>query len=108
MQISDRILTGRLQFRLMNITTHLSDISEKDAFNEHLHVVHERLLKGGIVIVMCNLNARVDFDNILVGHVMGRHVLGDPENDGERFVDFCNDSSLMAHWISIGQQRTPN
>lgn len=57
---------------------------EKDASHERLHPVQERPLKGGIAILMGNLNTKVGFDNTWLGHV-------------ERGFD-STASSLVASW----------
>lgn len=36
------------------------------------------------------LNVKVDSDNTLFGQVIGKHGLGDRNDNGGRFVDFCN------------------
>lgn len=50
-------------------TNETSNIMEKDASHERLHPVQERPLKGGIAILMGNLNTKVGFDNTWLGHV---------------------------------------
>lgn len=40
--------------------------------------------KGDITIVMEDLNAKVDPDNILLGYVMGKHALVDQNNNSLR------------------------
>ena len=51
--------------------------------------------KGDINIVMGDLNAKVGPDNEGLKHVMGTHGLGTRNNNGERFVDFCNSNDLV-------------
>lgn len=34
--------------------------------------------------MMGNLNAKVDYDNTLLTHMMGKHSLGDGNNNGKR------------------------
>lgn len=50
----------------------ISYIMGKDVSYEQLYAVQERLLKAGIAIVMCGLNAKVGSDITLLGHVMER------------------------------------
>lgn len=52
------------------------------------------LLKAGTMIVMGNVNAKVDSDMILPGHVMERHGLGD-RNNGERYAGFYDIDCLI-------------
>lgn len=70
---------------------------EKDAYYEQLLTAQVRFSKGGIVMVMGNLNAKVDFGDSSLRHLMGMHGLSDGKNNGERFVNFRN-----FHWIVIG------
>lgn len=57
-------------------------------FYEQFHAVQNRFLKGYIVIVMANLNAKVSSDNILLGNVLAKHGLTDRNFEG--FMDFWN------------------
>lgn len=67
-----------------------SDIVETDAYYEQLLTAQVRFSKGGIVMVMGNLNAKVDFGDTSLRHLMGMHGLSDGKNNGERFVNFRN------------------
>ena len=41
------------------------------------------------------MNAKVGDDNLGVETTMGRHGCGTKNNNGERFVDFCADNSMV-------------
>lgn len=49
--------------------------AEKEAFHEKLNAAKEKCLKDDIVIMMGDLNAKVDADNTLLRHVIEKHVL---------------------------------
>jgi hypothetical protein len=44
---------------------------------------------------MGNLNAKVGSDNTHLEQIMGRHGLGDRNENGEMFVDFCAHNGLV-------------
>lgn len=46
--------------------------------------------KRNIVIVMENLNVKVDYDNILFRHIIKLHGVCDRNNNGKRLLDFFN------------------
>lgn len=72
------------------VATEIFNIKENNAFYERLYAVQKRLPKGGIVIMVGDLRAKVDYDNIFFRHLLARHNLADLSNNGEKFVDFVN------------------
>lgn len=63
---------------------------EEDTLYKQLHTVQERLRKADIVIVMDDLNTKVGSYNALLERVMGKHSLGNRNDNGETCVDFYN------------------
>lgn len=75
--VSDQKLTARFWSRMRNISIlqcyvpmEISDSKEKEAFYAPLNAVQERFPKGGILIVMCDVNT-------LFEHVVEKHGFGD-------------------------------
>lgn len=66
-------------------STENSYVVEKNALDEQLHAVKERLV-GHVAMV---LNARMGSYSTLLGHVTERHRFGEDHKDYKRFVYFC-------------------
>lgn len=60
-----------------------------------MNAVPERLSKGDIMIVMDDLNSKVDHNKILLRHMMGKHGLSDRNGNSERFVEFSSSHRLI-------------
>lgn len=69
-----------------------SDIKKEDDFYEQLHRVQEKPPVDDMV--MCDLNIKVDCDAHL--STMGRHGLGDRNNNGERCVVWIDREKFAA------------
>lgn len=56
------------------------------------------LPKGGILIVIGNLNAKADSNNTLLEHVMGSHCLNDDNDNDNMWISAASTRpSLMVH-----------
>lgn len=80
------------------------------AFYAQFNAIQLRFPKCDIVIVMGGQNANVSLDNPLLGYVMGKHGLGDRNDNVRKFVGFFKFHRLVAQcsitepaWISIDQ-----
>lgn len=60
--VSGRLLTGEFRFRLRNRCR-----GERGALNEELNAIQERLSKDNIAATVGDLDAKMDFHNILLG-----------------------------------------
>ncbi|VDP02986.1 unnamed protein product [Schistosoma margrebowiei] len=61
----------------------------KDQFYERLQSIIEKYPGKDITILMRDLNAKVGIDNAGYEDIMGRHGLGQRNENGERFTNLC-------------------
>ncbi|VDP30999.1 unnamed protein product [Schistosoma margrebowiei] len=85
---------------LMNIIqcyapTNDSNDDIKDQFYERLQSIIEECLRKDLSIVMGDLNAKVGIDNTGYEDIMGRHGLGQRNENGERFANLCAFNKLV-------------
>ncbi|GFR66118.1 endonuclease-reverse transcriptase [Elysia marginata] len=62
---------------------------EKDAFYDLLQEVMDKLPKKDINILMGDANAKIGRENTGYDRVIGSHGLGEMNDNGERFANFC-------------------
>ncbi|VDP25230.1 unnamed protein product [Schistosoma margrebowiei] len=79
---------------LMNISqcyapTNDSNDDIKDQFYERLQSIIEKCPRKDLTILMGDLNAKVGMDNTGYEDIMGRHGLGERNENGERFANLC-------------------
>ncbi|VDO85344.1 unnamed protein product [Schistosoma margrebowiei] len=67
----------------------------KDQFYEGLQSVIEKCPKKDLTIPMRDLNAKVGIDNTGYEDIMGRHGLGERNENGERFANLCAFNKLL-------------
>jgi hypothetical protein len=126
--VNDRIITARFHSRVRNVTiiqcyapTNEASSDVKDRFYSELSQVFEKTNRGDIKMVMGDLNAKVGRENYMLEKVMGRHGLGVRNDNGERFIDYCNTHQLVIggtifqhkpchkiSWVSTDRRRTSN
>ena len=70
--------------------TNKSTDDGKDDFYDQLQSTFHTCNRHDIVIVMGDLNAKVDEDNKDMEGIMGKHGLGNINDNGERLCDFCS------------------
>ncbi|VDP26957.1 unnamed protein product [Schistosoma margrebowiei] len=85
---------------LMNIIqcyapTNDSNDDIKDQFYERLQSFIERCPRKDLSILMGDLNAKVGIDNTGYEDIMGRHGLGERNENGERFANLCASNKLV-------------
>ncbi|VDP44376.1 unnamed protein product [Schistosoma margrebowiei] len=67
----------------------------KDQFYERLQSVIEKCPRKDLTILMGDLNAKVGIDNTGYEDIMGRHGLGERNENGERFANLCAFNKLV-------------
>ncbi|CAI2732551.1 unnamed protein product [Schistosoma spindalis] len=67
----------------------------KDQFYDRLQSIVEKCLTKDLTILMGDLNAKVGIDNIGYEEIMGRHGLGERNENGERFANLCAFNKLV-------------
>jgi len=108
--ISNRLMTARFRSGVRNITIincyaphEEKDENEKTHFYQQLNHVYDSSPRADIKIVIGDFNAKIGSDNAGVEKVMGRHGLGDRNENGEMLVDFC-----VSHRLTIGGSLFPH
>ena len=69
--------------------TNDSQETAKDQFYMRLQSVMEKFKERDINVIMGDFNAKIGNDNTGYAEVMGQHRLGDMNENGERFADWC-------------------
>lgn len=68
---------------------------EKEDFYNRLQGVVDKLPQKDVNIIMGDANAKIGSNNQGYEHIMGKHGLGQMNENGERFADFCAFNSLV-------------
>ncbi|VDP45464.1 unnamed protein product [Schistosoma curassoni] len=76
-------------------TTNHSNNDIKDRFYERLQSIIEKCPRKDLTILMGDLNAKVGIDNTGYEDIMGRHGLGQRNQNGERFANLCAFNKLV-------------
>ena len=100
--ISSRIITARFNSKGRKVsviqcyapTNNASDES-KLAFYDKLQSVFTELPRRDIKILMGDMNAKIGKENLGKEHVMGKEALGNMNENGELFTDFCAFNDLV-------------
>ncbi|VDP40306.1 unnamed protein product [Schistosoma margrebowiei] len=67
----------------------------KDQFYDRLQSSIEKCPRKDLTILMGDLNAKVGIDNTVYEDIMGRHGLGQRNENGERFANLCAFNKLV-------------
>ncbi|VDP32852.1 unnamed protein product [Schistosoma mattheei] len=67
----------------------------KDQFYGRLQSIIEKCLRRDLTILMGDLNAKVGIDTTGYEDIMGRHGLGERNENGERFTNLCAFNKLF-------------
>ena len=67
----------------------------KDAFYDQLQTAVESVHAHDMLLILGDLNAKVESDNTGREHVMGKHGIGTINDNGERLADFCEENNLL-------------
>ena len=77
------------------VPTNNGEDEEKENFYQKLHAIVKILPSRNIIMVMGDFNAKIGSDNKGLETVMGREGVGERNDNGERFVDFCVSNQLV-------------
>ncbi|VDP43548.1 unnamed protein product [Schistosoma margrebowiei] len=85
---------------LMNIIqcyapTNDSNDNIKDQFYDRLQSIIEKCPRKDLTVLMGDLNAKVGIDNTGYEDIMGRHGLGERNENGKRFANLCAFNKLV-------------
>ena len=94
--INERMMTIRFKGNEKNLTiiqcyapTEEAQEDIKDAFYDTLNATIERVDKNDLKILMGDFNAKVGSENEDLQHIIGRHGIGEINDNGERLVELC-------------------
>ena len=100
--VSGRIIVACFKTNIRNIVmikchapTEVTEDVEKQEFYRQLSDTLKKQKKKDIIIVGGDLNAKVSQDNEGLEHVMGRHGLGERNENGQLLVNFCASHDLV-------------
>ncbi|XP_052246268.1 craniofacial development protein 2-like [Dreissena polymorpha] len=100
--VSSRIMTARFNSKGMKMTiiqcyapTNDSDEETKETFYDALQTVVDELPQRDIKLLMGDMNANIEKDNTGKKLIMGTQALGDINENGELFTDFCAFNDLI-------------
>ena len=93
--ILERILAC-FRIKIRNLTniqcyapTEMTDKYMKEKFYQQLHETITTVQKRDVILVMGDMNAKVGSNNEGLEHVMGRHGIGNMNENGELFSELC-------------------
>ena len=75
--------------------TNTADIKDKEDFYEQIQAVLDNTHQRDLKILMGDLNAKVGTDNTNRDLIMGRHGIGEQNENGELFTEFCTFNNLV-------------
>jgi exonuclease III len=100
--ISERIKLARFKTKICNLTiiqcyapTETTDKDMKEKFYQQLHETITAVQKRDVMIVMGDMNAKLGSNNDGLEHVMGRHGIGNMNQNGELFGELCASCDLI-------------
>ena len=100
--VSDRIIRAKFLSRFQNVhivmcyaPTNLAPEEDKVAFYERLQSIVDRIPKRDILILMGDMNAKIGNENKGREKTMGIHGLGNMNENGEMFANFCTFNELV-------------
>jgi exonuclease III len=100
--VTARIIVVRFKTSIRNIVmiqfyapTAVAEGAERQEFYVQLNEILKKQKKKDVIILGVDLNAKVGQDNEGLEHVMGRHVPGETNENGQVFVDFCASHDLV-------------
>jgi len=67
----------------------------KENFYQQLHEKITAVYKRNVIIVMGDMNAKIGSNNEGLEHVMGRHGIGNMNENGELFSELCASCDLV-------------
>ena len=99
--INERILKARFHSKFRKVTiiqcyapTNLAESDTKDQFYQQLQETIDSSPKRDIIMILGDLNAKVGTNNQNRELNMGKHGIGEMNENGELFADFCVQNDL--------------
>jgi len=100
---SDRIMSLRLPIQDNKFATLISvyaptlqaDLTVKEAFYQELHDLLQRVDSNDKVLILGDFNARVGQDSDVWKDVLGRHGIGNCNDNGRLLLEFCSEHNLV-------------
>ena len=102
--VNSRIITAKFTTKKKNIKLNIiqcyaptndAEEEKKDDFYEQLQSVIGKSKGKDMTIVMGDFNAKIGADNTGYEKIMGTHGLGQMNENGERFADWCSSNQLV-------------
>lgn len=101
--ISDRIITARFYSEVGKYVTIVqcyaptedAEDTTKDDFYSQLTATVHKIAKRDILILTGDFNAKIGNNNHGLSEIMGQHGMGTKNNNGERFIEFCQTFQLV-------------
>jgi len=100
--ISERIILARFKTKICSLIiiqryapTEMTDKDMKEKFYQQLHETITTVQKRDVIIVMGDMNAKIGSNNEDLEHVMGRHGIGNMNENGELFSELCVSCDLI-------------
>lgn len=100
--ISDRIITAKFHTRIRTfnliqcyVPTEKASQEDKDMFYDTLSATIATLKRGDINVLMGDLRSQVGNDNTGYERNMGKHGLGEMNDNGSCLADFCAENHLV-------------
>ena len=100
--VSERLITARYDSAFAKLTvivcyapTEDALEEDKDTFYDQLQELVDETPSHDVLLIMGDLNAKVGSNNKGKETIMGKHGLGDINDNGERLTSFCQENRLV-------------
>src|SRR5215469_10400832 len=100
--ISEKIMLARFKTKIPNLTiiqcyapTEITEKDKKEEFYQQLSETITTVNKRDVIIVMGDMNAKIGPNNEGIEHVMGRHGIGNMNENGKLFSALCANYDLI-------------
>ena len=98
--VSPRILVARYNSKGRKVTiiyapTNAANTDDKEEFYDQLKATINRAPKTDLKIITGDMNAKVGEDNTGRELIVGKHGVGEQNENGELFTDFCTSNDLV-------------
>ena len=106
--VSERTILAHFKTKIRTLTiiqcyapTELTEKDEKEEFYLQLSETTTAVKKRDVIILMGNMNAKIGPNNEGMEHVMGRHGIGNMNENGELFSELCANYDLIIGGIVL-------
>ena len=100
--INERLMSARFQSAYINLSiivcytpTNDAEMEEKNSFYDQLQDEINATPKHDLIMVIGDLNAKVGSDNLAWKMTMGKHGVGNKNENGVRLLEFCTTNDLI-------------